>query len=310
MNNTESDKAPVALRKGKKVNYRKLKIFYSVSETLNMTKTSKKMYISQSAVSQIIKELEEDLGVILFERIYKKLYLTEEGMLFKEYTRRILNMWDDMNEHMQSKKKNILIKVGGSTISGIYLLPYLCKNFSTIYNNVNFNIQIDNTTKVIKKVLENDIDIGIIDGIMPNNNEIISIEMQKDYLKVVTPNIEKFKNKEKFAIEDFKHENMILREEGSGTRKTVDEYIERLKIKTENKMVIGNNEAIKKMVEIGLGITIISTLAIENEILEEKLLAFNVTDTEISRNFHIIIHKDKYISSMLNNFIDLLKRGF
>ena len=122
--------------------------------------------------------------------------------------------------------------------------------------------------------------------------------------------IEKFKNKEKFGIEDFKHENMILREEGSGTRKTVDEYIERLKIKTENKMVIGNNEAIKKMVEIGLGITIISTLAIENEILEEKLLAFNVTDTEISRNFHIIIHKDKYISSMLNNFIDLLKRGF
>ena len=310
MNNTESDKAPVALRKGNKVNYRKLKIFYSVSETLNMTKTSKKMYISQSAVSQIIKELEEDLGVILFERIYKKLYLTEEGMLFKEYTRRILNMWDDMNEHMQSKKKNILIKFGGSTISGIYLLPYLCKNFSTIYNNVNFNIQIDNTTKIIKKVLENDIDIGIIDGIMPNNNEIISIEMQKDYLKVVTPNIEKFKNKEKFAIEDFKHENMILREEGSGTRKTVDEYIERLKIKTENKMVIGNNEAIKKMVEIGLGITIISTLAIENEILEEKLLAFNVTDTEISRNFHIIIHKDKYISSMLNNFIDLLKRGF
>ena len=72
MNNTESDKAPVALRKGNKVNYRKLKIFYSVSETLNMTKTSKKMYISQSAVSQIIKELEEDLGVILFERIYKK----------------------------------------------------------------------------------------------------------------------------------------------------------------------------------------------------------------------------------------------
>ena len=86
--------------------------------------------------------------------------------------------------------------------------------------------------------------------------------------------------------------------------------MEKLKIKPENKMVIGNNEAIKKMVEIGLGITIISTLAIENEILEEKLLAFNIAGTEIKRNFHIIIHKDKYISGMLNNFIDLLKRGF
>jgi DNA-binding transcriptional LysR family regulator len=275
-----------------------------------MTKSSKKMYISQSAVSQIIKELEEELGVILFERVYKKLYLTEEGMLFKEYTRRILNMWDDMIEHMQSKKKNVLIKVGGSTISGIYLLPYLCKNFSTIYSNVNFNIQIANTTKIIKKVLENEIDIGIIDGAVPNNNEIISIEMQKDYLKVVTPNIEKFKNKKEFKIEDFQNENMVLREEGSGTREIVDKYIDELKIKSINKMVIGNNEAIKKMVEIGLGLTIISTLAIENEIMEEKLLAFNIADVEMSRYFHIIVHKDKYIPSMLNNFIELLKRGF
>lgn len=275
-----------------------------------MTKSAKKMFISQSAVSQIIKELEEELGVVLFERIYKKLYLTEEGMLFKEYTRRILNMWDDMIEHMQSKKKNILIKVGGSTISGIYLLPYLCKNFSTTYSNVNFNIQIDNTTKIIKKVLENEIDIGIIDGNVPNDNELISIKLQKDYLKVVTPNIEKFKNKKEFLIKDFENENMILREDGSGIREIVEEFMEKLKLKTANKMVIGNNEAIKKIVEIGLGITIISTLAIENEILEEKLLAFNIADVEISRYFHVIIHKDKYISSMLNNFIDLLKRGF
>ncbi|MBP9478671.1 MAG: LysR family transcriptional regulator [Sebaldella sp.] len=290
------------------MNERKLKIFFSVSETLNMTKTSKEMFISQSAVSQTIKELENELGVILFERMYKKLYLTEDGKLLKEYARRLLNLWNDMTEHMQSKKKNVLIKVGGSTTIGIYLLPYLCKSFSISYPDVNFNIQIDNTTKVIQKVLENEIDIGIIEGTKPSNSEeLISLKTQIDYLKVITPNIEKFKNKEIFTISDFQNEILILRETGSGTREVVDKYIEELEIKVKNKLVIGNTEAIKKMVEIGLGISIISQLAIESEVLDEKLLSFKIENYEMNREFSIIIHKDKFISSTLESFIKLIK---
>lgn len=292
------------------MNYRKLKIFYSVSETLNMTKSSKEVYMSQSAVSQTIKDLEEELGITLFERIYKKLYLTEDGILFKEYTRRILNMWDDMLKQIQSKKNEELIKIGGSTTSGIYLLPYLCKKFSTVNPNINFDIQIDNTSTIIQKVLENQIDIGIIDSILPNNSEIISIELQKDYLKVITPNIEKFFNKKEFLISDFKEESMILREEGSGTREIIDKYFTKFNITSNNKMVISNNEAIKKMVEIGLGISIVSNLVIENEILEEKLLAFDIPDLEVNSAFRIIFHKDKYISLILQKFIDLLKSEF
>lgn len=290
------------------MNERKLKIFFSVSETLNMTKTSKEMFISQSAVSQTIKELENELGVILFERMYKKLYLTEDGKLLKEYARRLLNLWNDMTEHMQSKKKNALIKVGGSTTIGIYLLPYLCKSFSVLNPDINFNIQIDNTAKVIQKVLENEIDIGIIEGTKPSNSEeLISLKTQTDYLKVITPNIEKFKSKEKFTISDFQNEILILRENGSGTREVVDKYIEKLDIKVKNKLVIGNTEAIKKMVEIGLGISIISQLAIESEVLDEKLLVFKVENYEMSREFSIIIHKDKFISPILESFIKLIK---
>ena len=289
------------------MNERKLKIFFSVSETLNMTKTSKEMFISQSAVSQTIKELEDELGVVLFERMYKKLYLTENGVLLKEYTRRLLNLWNDMTEHMQSKKKNVPIKVGGSTTIGIYLLPYLCKNFSISNPNVNFNIQIDNTSKSIGKVLENEIDIVIIEVTKPNNDQLISFETQKDTLKVITPNIEKFKNKEKFLISDFEDETLILREDGSGTRQIVEEYISKLNIKVKNKLVIGNTEAIKKMVEIGLGISIISQLAIESELLDERLLSFKIENHEMNRDFSIIIHKDKFISPTLCSFISLLK---
>lgn len=292
------------------MNYRKLKIFYSVSETLNMTKSSKEVYMSQSAVSQTIKDLEEELGVTLFERIYKKLYLTEDGILFKEYTRRILNMWDNMLNQIQSKKDEKLIKIGGSTISGIYLLPYICKKFSTVNPNINFDIQIDNTSTIIRKVLENHIDIGVIDSTIPKNSEIISIEIQKDYLKIITPNIKKFLDKKEFLINDFTEENMIFREEGSGTREIIDKYFAKFNIATNSKMVISNNEAIKKMVEIGLGISIVSSLVIENEILEEKLLAFDIPDLEVNHTFRIIFHKDKYISLILQKFIDLLKSEF
>ena len=272
-----------------------------------MSKTSKDLFISQSAVSQTIKELEDELGMPLFERMYRKLYLTENGILFKEYAKRIINLYDDMNEHMKSKKKNILIRIGGSSTIGLYIFPRLCKNFSDQNENIKFNICIDNTQRIIKKVLDNEIDLAVVEGNVISNKELLIHEIRGDKLKLITPNNEKFSSKKNISIKDLENELIIMRERGSGTREAVEIYLDEYNIKGKEQLVTGSTEAIKKMVEIGFGVSILSELTCNSEIKNEKLLQFELPERELFRKFYIVFHKDKYISPPLENFMSMLK---
>ena len=109
------------------MNERKLRIFYEVAKELNMTRVAKKMYISQPSISQSIRELEEELGVKLFDRISRKLYLTSEGKLFLNYARRILNLYDESLEKIKEtiNLEKGKLNIGASTTIGIYIrIPY------------------------------------------------------------------------------------------------------------------------------------------------------------------------------------------
>ena len=110
------------------MNIRKLNIFYKTAEYLNMSKVAKEMYISQPSISQCISEIEEEIGAKLFDRIGKKLYLTHEGKIFYDYTRRILNIYEEgVNIIKDSKVNSGKITVGVSTTIGIYIMPYIIK---------------------------------------------------------------------------------------------------------------------------------------------------------------------------------------
>lgn len=292
------------------MNFRKLKIFYETALCLNMTKVAREMYISQPSISQSIHELEEEVGVKLFDRIGKKLFLTHEGELFLNYTRRILNLYDEsiktLNDHTHNSKGKI--RIGASTTIGIYILPEIIKIFSEKYNDIEISIIIENTTNIKSLILQNKIDFAYVEGFV--KSEEINIEkVWEDELVFICGNNHKWNNIDVIKAEDLSLEKLIMREYGSGSREVIELYLKSKDIDYNIFLELGNTEAIKRTVEANLGIGCISEKCIEEKVKYGDLNSFRLEDRKIKRDLVLITHKDKFISNNMREFIDFAREN-
>ena len=289
---------------------RKFEIFYEVAKELNMTKAAKKLYISQSAISQAILEMENILGIKLFNRIGKKLHLTNEGKLFLNYVRRILNIYNESVQVVKdiNKLEKGVLKIGASTTIGIYVMPKIIKNFLKIHKNIDISIKIENTQNISEMILENKIDLAFVEGPV-HFEEIIVENFWEDELVFIAPSLKKWNNIRYIGPSQLEGEKIIMRESGSGTREIFDNAMVRSNIKYNIAFELGNTEAIKKAVESGMGISCLSKRTIKDEIRYGKLLSFRLKALRIKRYFKLIYHKDKYKSKLFQNFVEFAKNN-
>lgn len=292
------------------MNERKLRIFYEVSKELNMTKAAEKLYISQPSISQSINDLEKDLGVKLFDRIGKRLYLTYEGDTFLNYTRRILNLYDEgvkVIKEINSLKRGKL-KIGASTTIGIYILPDIIGSFSKIYTNIDISLIIENTKNIVRLIEKNKIDIALVEG--PAHSDEIDVEkFCDDELVFITSKDHPWTKAKKILQEDIEKEKIILREKGSGTREVFTTALAQKSINYNIFMELGHTEAIKKAVEAGLGISCISRRCVKDEVSYGKLAICSVDNLKIKRSLYVIHHKDKYITNIIKTFLEFSKKN-
>ncbi|MCR1949475.1 LysR family transcriptional regulator [Clostridium sp. DSM 100503] len=290
------------------MNFRKLKIFYETAKHLNMTKVAKEMYISQPSISQSINELEADLGVKLFDRIGKKLFLTHEGEVFLNYTRRILNLYDEgfksLREFTDNKKGKIII--GASTTIGTYILPYIIKDFSSKFRDIEISLIIENTKNIENLILENKIDLAFVEGEI-HSEEIIREGEWKDELVFICGDENELKNLQIVSGKMLEDQKLIMREVGSGTREHTELFFKKNKIKFNTFLELGNTEAIKRTVEANLGVGCVSYRVIEEQVNAGKLFYFRLEEGKIERDLYLIMHKDKFISNNINMFIEYIR---
>ncbi|MDM0468457.1 LysR family transcriptional regulator [Clostridium perfringens] len=292
------------------MNFRKLKIFFETAKCLNMTKVAKSMYISQPSISQAIAELESDLDVKLFDRIGKRLYLTHEGEVYFEYSRRILNLYEEANSTIISSKEGQKgkIVIGASTTIGIYMLPELIKEFNELHKNIEISLIIENTQLIEELIIENKVDIALVEGYV-KSDELEILDVGKDELIfIANPNNPIFL-KEKITLKDLEDEKFIMREPGSGTREIVENYLINKGCNYNVYMELGNTEAIVRIVETGLGIACVSCKSIDERIKKGLIREIKIEDVKISRDLYLIYHKDKFISKNLEIFIDKIKNS-
>ena len=155
------------------MNIRKLEIFYQTAKCLNMSQVAKDMYISQPAISQCISEIESEIDTKLFDRIGKKLYLTHEGKIFYEYTRRILNIYEEGINVLRSSKSNKgNLVIGASTTIGTYIMPPIINRFNKKEKDIEISMIIDNKQNIEELILNNKVDIAFIEGTV-SSKEII-----------------------------------------------------------------------------------------------------------------------------------------
>lgn len=286
------------------MNIRKLEIFYKTAKCLNMSQVAKDMYISQPSISQCISEIESEIDTKLFDRIGKKLYLTHEGKIFYEYTRRILNIYEEgINVVRSSKSNKGNLVIGASTTIGTYIMPHIIHKFNKKEKDIEISMIIDNKHNIEELILNNKVDIAFIEGTV-DSKEIILKDIWKDELVFISSINHEWNRKKYLDIEDLKNNKFIIREDGSGTRERFEGFLENNDIKFDSYIELSNLEAILNYVKLNIGVSCVPYMSVLSEERLKSINVYRIKDYNINRLLYSAIHKDKYISKPIKCFME------
>lgn len=277
----------------------KITVFLKIVELGSFSKAAESLYMTQPAVSQFIKSLEKDLGVILFDRSSKSLHLTAAGQIAFQYClemkRLSENMTQSLNELMNVVKGPLMI--GASYSYGEYILPSKLAEFIKRYPLVKPSVQIKNTSEIAQEMINKKIDIGIIEGII-EPSRIICEKLTTDRMVVVSkePNTE------------IDHETTwIVRENGSGTRFATERFFEQHHLEPNKVLEFGSTQLIKGAVEEGVGVSLLSKWTVQQEVANKKLFIVNEEQFYYERDFYMIYLKTPFQSKTTEMFLKFIR---
>ena len=285
---------------------RQLQVFESAATLLNFSLAAKQLYLSQPAVSMQIKQLEESVGLPLFEQIGKKVFLTEAGRELLHYSRNITQQLAEMAAVFDEMKG---LGHGKLTISVVntanYFTPQLLARFCQRYPGINVNLQVANRDAVLKQLADNSTDLAIL-GQPPDGLDISADSFLDNPLVVIAaPNHPLAKLKRiKFAL--LAEEIFLSREQGSGTRSAMERIFAEHNIQPRISMEMETNEAIKQAVQAGMGLGILSLHSIELELETKRLAMLNVEHFPLLRHWFVAHRSNKRLSGAALAFKDFL----
>ncbi|MFL0194264.1 LysR family transcriptional regulator [Clostridium sp. WILCCON 0269] len=281
---------------------RHFNIFVAVCDKMNMTKASQALFISQSAVSQAISELESHYGVRLFERLSKKLYITQAGEKVLSYARYIIKLNTELENDMKTLQQYSSIRIGASVTVGAYVLPKLVSYFQKANSKIDIKVHEENTRNIEKMLLHDEIDIALVEG-ETTNPDILNRPFMDDELILICGCNHRFAKLSYVEPNELQKEKFIVREKGSGTRKTFEDKMLENYLTWQTAWTCNNTDTIKIAVAEGLGVSVISRHSVINELASKILYEVPVKGIKFKRKFKIIYHKNKYLTEAMKHFI-------
>ncbi|WP_338433357.1 LysR family transcriptional regulator [Clostridium tyrobutyricum] len=277
----------------------RLLTFITVVKTKSYTKSAEILNITQPAVSQHIRFLEDEYGVHLVKKYGRGFNLTEEGLILFKYAQEIEVLYKILE--MKLKNKSGISKtynVGASLTIGGYVLPCILAKYKRIYQNINILLQVNNTKEILEKLINREIDFGLIEGPFNRNKFKFKKIMDDELVLAVSPNHE-FAKKEQVSIDNILKGNLILREKGSGTRKIFENKIIDLGYSINDLngyMEIGSISAIKSLIQSNLGYSIISRQTIKKELNDKAIKEISIKNLCIFREFNFVyLYEDDFM---------------
>jgi DNA-binding transcriptional LysR family regulator len=267
----------------------RLKVFRTVAEHLNFSKAAEHLFLTQPAVTLQIKALENDLGVRLFDRTAGRISLTRQGAILLTYTRKIAAIVADAERTLSAGDGKISgdLSLGVSTTIAQYVLPRLLGAFLGEHPRVQFSLHSGNTAQIVQLLQQSKVDIGLIEG--PARDRGVRTEpFMEDELVLITP---KNFHGETLSRTQLLASVLLMREQGSGSRRVVETALERVgfKLKLFHKVIdLDSTEAIKSAVEAGLGLGFVSHWAISKELELGALKVARVAGLKIARHFTLL----------------------
>lgn len=283
---------------------RHLEIFIAVADCGKMSLAAEKLFISQPSVSQAISDIETYYGVKLFERLSKKLYITESGTKLLKYARHIVSAFRDMEIDMKKAGQCICLKVGGTVTVGTCILCPLIRIYERKNPEISTKVTINNTSEIETMILNSTLDIAIIEGEIVNK-DIIRIPIYQDELVLICGKHHPLSDKGQIEMEELNNHDFIAREQGSRDRNIFEQILREKGVSFNEKWTSTNTEAIKNAVIAGQGLAVMSSSMIIKEVYYGTLKVIPIKDVNIKRDICLVYHKDKFISEYIQKFIDV-----
>ena len=283
---------------------RHLKIFITVADLGSMTAAAKALYIAQPTVSQSISELEDYYGIKLFDRLSKKLFITEKGSQLLSYARHITDLVNEMEYVMKNPDKSGTIKVGASLTIGTYLLPELVNEFIRQYPFWQVKAVTKNTQDIEQLIIRNEIDFAVVEG-MVHTPDIIANPFMEDDLLLVCGRKHKLYGIKSISPGELSGLRFIVREKGSGTRELFENMMAMNEIKWQPDWECNGSDVLKSAAVSGIGVAVISKLLVKKELETGELSGIKIDNIDLKRKFSVIYHKNKFLTNGMKAFMDL-----
>lgn len=281
-----------------------IKIFIAVCDTGSMTAASRQLYIAQPAVSFAIAEMENYYGQKLFDRISNRLYITEAGKQFLEYSRQISALFDEMENKIKNWDTMGILRIGANTTIGTYTLPSIIKNFKQSHPDVVIQTTIEHTDILENLILNNKLDIAITE--IPSSEKLVISKqcMEANMLFVCSPD-HPWAEQTIPEIE-LNSCNFIMRDQSSHERKVIENFFQAKKLHINIIWQSLSQQSIINAVSNNLGISILSSQACKTALSEHKISMFHVENFVIKNGVYIIRHQNKILTNLMQDFINLI----
>ncbi len=291
---------------------RRLQVFFTVARLLSFTKAAETLHMTQPAVTFQVRQLEEYFNTRLFDRTHNRISLTEAGTLVYGYADKIFELYNEMENMIKDMTGEISgsLTIGASTTIAEYMLPSLLGDFRKQYQDVVIHLKVSNTEGIVSMVENNIIDLGVVEAPVGNKNLVVE-ECRSDRLVAIVPNGHPLASHDVVHLDELLEYPFICREEGSGTREVIEEYVchaEGCKDGLNVAMELGSPEAVKGAVEASMGISIVSEATIAKELKLGTLVAVEL-DPPMERPFSFVHQKQKFRVRVMDELLQFA-RGY
>lgn len=288
--------------------FRQLLIFTKVCETNNITKAAELLHLTQPAVSIQLKNFQDQFNMPLTEVIGRKLYVTDFGHEIYEAALSILAETDKIEQTARAYEGDLVGKLKIATVStGKYIMPFMLAPFLEEHRSVELQMDVTNRSNVIDSLMNNQLDFALV-SLLPENIAVDSIELMQNELYLV--------GNKSTPLERATHPSSILtqipliyREQGSGTRQTMERFIKQEKLNVKPKLELTSNEAVKQAVLAGLGYSIMPKIGIKSELKTRDISILKVEGLPVTTSWQLIWLKDKKFSMAAKSYLEFIENN-
>jgi DNA-binding transcriptional LysR family regulator len=284
-----------------------LKVFVKVVEKKSVTKASEELHMTQPAVSIQLKNFQEQFDIPLFEVVSRKLFITPFGHEIAESAMAILQQAEVIKHKSMAFRGELTGQLKISVVStGKYVIPHFLTAYIKQHQGVELLMDVTNKSRVIESLEKNEIDIALV-SIQPDRLNVESLELMPNRLFLVGN--KDFEGVEKIKLNELNNHTFIYREKGSGTRQSMESFLRSRDVKTERKMELTSNEAVKQAVISGLGLSIMPIIGLRHELKNGELTIIPTSDLPIETTWQLIWLRGKKHSPVISSYLEFVKNN-